>query len=99
MKGLHRCAFRDLFLRRGEIAKRGGDVVRRAGDHGGEKTRHAGPKHFAYRMSDRFRRGMRRIVVDAGEAIDLQIDPARGKVVARRGWREQRIDAVDQIVE
>ena len=96
VEALDGVAFRKRLAGRRQIAQARGHGVGRSGDHGGVEARDAGGELRAQRARDLFVRGRRVVVVDAGEAIDLQIDeagrePQVAGVVARL-HRENRCD-------
>ena len=76
MKARHRAAVGQLTARVRQVLQRAADVVVRAGDHGGQKAGDAGRTDDFDRAGDLVMRRVGRVVVDAGEAVDLDVDHA-----------------------
>ena len=75
MERLHHSSVRDGFLCAGEIAQRRRHVLGRSGDHGGKHSCNAAGEHVADGLCDLLMAALGRVVIDAGEAVHLQIDP------------------------
>src|SRR5665213_3181785 len=78
MESLHRGTFHDGIFRTREIAQRRGHVLVRSGDDSGEEPGDAASELGADGKRDLLVAAGRRVIVDAGETIHLQIDPAGG---------------------
>ena len=76
------CGFRDLLLGAPEILQGAQHVAGRSGDHGGKEARDAGLDQSLNGTRDFFHGDGGIVVVDAGIAVDLDIDEAGGEVTA-----------------
>ena len=70
----------DVFPGGGEIAQAGQHLLGRTGDHRRVKAGDSGGELGLQGAGDLFMGGSRVIVIDSGEAVDLEVDEAGGKV-------------------
>ena len=85
VEAIHRSAFRQSVFRAREIAKGRLHTFRRAGDHSRVEAGHPAGEQSANGVRDTFVRSQRVVIVDAREAVHLQIDPAGGQPKPRPG--------------
>ena len=100
VEGFHCGSIFQALARQRQIAKRvRASYAPEPGDHRGEKARDAGRKQRAIERAISSTRRRGGIVIDAGEAVHLEVDKSRCDVYVAMRRSENRIDMADHRVE
>ena len=84
VKAIHRLARGKTVLGARQVPESGAHIVRTAGNHRGIETRHSRREQHLDRARDLLVRSCGRVVVHAGEAVHLHVDPSRTQIDAGR---------------